>query len=79
MAARKDNRIKTHHREAIQTSMIIKRLSDHIVGKNEMSPTQVTAGLGLLKKSLPDLKSTEHSGEVAHKFPKQVNVNVIKP
>jgi hypothetical protein len=29
-----------------------------------MSSTQVQAGLGLLKKVMPDLKSVEHGGEI---------------
>ena len=62
MAARKDSRIKTKHREAIQTSMLINRLSDHILGKVEMTSTQIRAAQILLNKSLPDLRATEHSG-----------------
>lgn len=79
MAARKDSRLKTQHREAIKTSMILNRLTDHIDDKAELSATQVTAALGLLKKTLPDLKATEHSGEIEHKFPTDVNVNVVSP
>lgn len=77
--ARKDSRLKTQHREAIKTSMIINRLTDHVDGKVEMSATQVTAGLGLLRKVLPDLKATEHDGELKIDFPNQVNVNVCWP
>ena len=79
MAARKDSRLKTQHREAIKTSMIINRLADHVDGKAEMSSTQVAAGLGLLRKVLPDLKATEHEGELRLEFPKTVNVNVKRP
>ena len=79
MPARKDSRLKTQHREAIRTSMILNRLTDHIDDKVELSTTQVTAALGLLKKTLPDLKATEHSGEVEHKFPDQVNITYVKP
>ncbi len=79
MAARKDSRIKTQHREAIRTSMILNRLTDHIDDKVELSTTQVTAALGLLKKTLPDLKATEHSGDIEHKFPDQVNITYVKP
>jgi len=46
-------------RERIQTSMILNRLTDHVHGKVEMSATQVTAGLGLLRKVLPDLAVTD--------------------
>ena len=78
MAARKDSRIKTKHREAIQTSMIKNRLEDHIVN-DTMSTSQVTAALGLLRKTLPDLKATEHSGDLKVEFPTEVNVNVKRP
>lgn len=43
-------------RQKIQATQIIKALADHVVGKNKMSPSQVTAGLGLLKKVVPDLQ-----------------------
>jgi hypothetical protein len=47
----------------IKTSQIINRLSDHILGKVDMKPSQVTAGLGLLKKTVPDLQATEITGK----------------
>jgi hypothetical protein len=59
MAARKDSRIKTKHREAIQTSMLINRLSDHILGEVEMTSTQIRAAQILLNKSLPDLRASD--------------------
>lgn len=55
-------------RAKIQTSQIINRLTDHIHGKVELQTSQVTAALGLLKKTLPDLAAIEHSGEIAHNF-----------
>jgi len=79
MAARKDSRLKTQHREAIKTSMIVNRLTDHVDGKVEMSATQVTAALGLLRKALPDLKASEDTLDVTHKFPDHVNVNLTRP
>ncbi|CAH1657793.1 hypothetical protein CHELA1G11_13001 [Hyphomicrobiales bacterium] len=33
----------------------------------EIPPSAVTAALGLLKKTLPDLASVEHSGEMTFK------------
>jgi len=50
-------------RDRIRVSMLVKRLTDHAVGKVEMSPTQVKAVEVLLKKSLPDLASVELSGK----------------
>jgi hypothetical protein len=44
-------------RAKIKTSQLINRLSSHVFGKVDMKPTQVTAALGLLKKTIPDLSS----------------------
>jgi hypothetical protein len=46
-------------RDRIRVSMLVKRLTDHVVGKNEMSQTQLKAAEILLKKSLPDLSSVD--------------------
>jgi len=71
MAAPKRNRTKPGDaafektRAKIQSSQLINALQDHILGKNnrgDMKPSQITAALGLLKKTLPDLSSTELSG-----------------
>jgi hypothetical protein len=50
-------------REKIQTEKLINSLQNHVYGLEEMRPSQVTAALGLLKKSVPDLSSVEHSGD----------------
>lgn len=47
------------HRVKIQNSNILNALIEHAEGNREMSSTQVTAALGLLKKALPDLQSVE--------------------
>jgi hypothetical protein len=51
------------HRVKIQNSNILTSLIEHVEGKREMSATQVSAGLGLLKKVLPDLAATAESGD----------------
>lgn len=48
-------RMSDEHRVKIQNSNILNALIEHIEGKREMSSSQVTAGLGLLKKVLPDI------------------------
>lgn len=55
-------------RERIRVGVIIKRLADHMLGKLEMSPTQLKAAEILLKKSLPDLQSIDATikGDKAH-------------
>lgn len=45
--------------------MLVRRLKNHVLGKIDMSPTQLKAAEILLKKALPDLSAIEHSGEVA--------------
>jgi len=52
------------HRDKIAKSNILSTLIKHVEGKQDMSSTQVTAGLGLLRKCLPDLQAVElSSGE----------------
>jgi hypothetical protein len=50
-------------RAKIQASQLINRLSEHVLGKCEMTATQVTAGLGLLRKVLPDLAASHNTNE----------------
>jgi len=59
---------KTHQddvRAKIQGSQLVNRLQDHVLGKVDLTATQVTAAMGLLKKVVPDLSAVELSGEVA--------------
>ncbi len=58
--------MSNEHRVKIQNSNILKALIDHAEGKREMTSSQVTAGLGLLKKAMPDLAAIEMSGTVEH-------------
>lgn len=55
--------MSNEHRDKIKNSNILSCLIAHAEGAREMSATQVTAGLGLLKKCLPDLQAVEHSGD----------------
>jgi len=64
MAARKTTKaLPPEWREKIQTTMLINRLENFVKGEIKMEPHQVTAALGLLKKTLPDLASTQVSGD----------------
>ena len=58
------------HRDKIKLSNILNVLIEHVEGNREMSASQVTAGLGLLKKVMPDLQSidpdTGKGGVVIH-------------
>ena len=51
--------MSAEHRGKIQKSNILNALIQHAEGEREMSASQVSAGLGLLKKILPDLQSAE--------------------
>ncbi len=48
-------------REKIANSRIVNKLIDHVLGENgvELASSQVTAGLGLIKKVIPDLSATD--------------------
>jgi hypothetical protein len=48
-----------YYRSKIRTGMIVSTLQQHVEGRREMSATQIQAGLGLLRKVLPDLATHE--------------------
>ncbi len=50
-------------RAKIQTSQLINRLTDHALGKLELTPTQVRAIEVLIRKTLPDLQAVQHGGD----------------
>jgi hypothetical protein len=52
-------RMDDSHRVKIQNSNILNALVEHVEGKREMSSTQVSAGIALLKKVMPDLSSVD--------------------
>lgn len=56
-------RMSEEHRVKIQNSNILNAIIEHVEGKREMSATQVSAGLGLLKKTLPDLSAVTIGGD----------------
>ena len=49
----------------IQVDMILRRLHGLLDGTTELPPHAVTAGLGLLRKVMPDTAAVEHSGEIS--------------
>ena len=56
--------MSAEHRVKIQNSNILNALIGHAEGDREMSPTQISAALGLLKKVLPDLSAVTIDGEM---------------
>ena len=73
MAARKHLSHDTKTREKIRTSQLINRLEKFVLNEDEvvLSPAQVSAALGLIKKTVADLSQVDgtmaHSGEVVAK------------
>lgn len=59
-------------RAKIQTDKIIQRLNEFVTQGKDMPPAAVTAGLGLLRKVIPDLASVEHSGDVTTHYVAEV-------
>lgn len=57
------------HRVKIQNSNILNALIEHVEGNREMSATQVSAGLGLLRKVLPDLQAAADAGDAGELKP----------
>lgn len=55
MAARNRDWTPEVVRQKIRTSMLINRLQNHVLGRIEMSKTQLSAAGILLKKVLPDM------------------------
>lgn len=69
-------RLTNMHREKIAKSQILQRLIGHAEGSlpadQEMSQSQVTAAIALLKKVLPDMTEHNHKGDPEN--PLQINL-----
>lgn len=67
------------HRDKIKNSNILSCLLEHVTGDREMSATQVSAGLGLLKKIMPDLASMQlENAPDDNGKPQELLIRVIK-
>lgn len=78
MAARKHIAHDENTRKKIQASQLINRLANHALGEVELSNTQVRAIEILLKKTLPDLQSIEHTGDPENPIQTKWTVEVIE-
>jgi len=68
MAARKRTvKLGSEWRERIRVAKILERVEKHALGEVEMKTSELKAAEILLRKSLPDLASVEHTGELAVK------------
>lgn len=69
MAARKKAWTPTRVRERIRCSMLLRRLNDHVLGKVDMSPTQVTSAMYLISQSIgKPAQFIEHGGSIGHTY-----------
>ena len=64
------------HRVKIANSNILKYLINHVEGTKELSSTQVTVALALLKKVMPDLQSVAMTNET-HDGPGKLVIEMI--
>lgn len=67
MAARKGPLTETkldEMRRRIKTTLLLKKLEDHVLSGKEMKASQIKAATTLLKKTIPDLSAVEHSGDM---------------
>jgi hypothetical protein len=60
-------------KERLRADKIGEHLEKHALGEVEMTSTQVAAGLGLLKKVVPDVSAVEHSGNVTMTHEQQLD------
>jgi hypothetical protein len=64
MAKRINLKHLPYDRTKIQVTQLLNRLTNHAMGKLDLSPTQVKAIEIMLRKALPDLSAVEHSGDM---------------
>lgn len=51
-------------RDKIRASQLVNRLESHVLDGVEMTTSQVTAGLGLLRKCIPDISESKTEVDV---------------
>lgn len=79
MAARLNTRNQESVREKIRATQLVNRLQNHVFGTVKLESTQVTAALGLLKKCVPDLTSTELVGNKNKPLQHKIEYEIIDP
>ena len=60
-------------RQKIRTSQLVNRLNAFVNGEIELSTAQVTAALGLIRKTMPDLSAMAHSGMIETTKPEELS------
>lgn len=76
-------RLTDQHRDKIAKSKILQRLIRHAEGAlpsdKEMSQSQVTAAIALLKKVLPDMTENTHKGDEENPIVHKVLREIVEP
>ena len=76
-------RMSDEHRVKIQNSNVLNALIEHATGARDMSASQVTAGVALLRKVMPDLQAVTVGGDednpLRFQMIEQVIVDPAKP
>lgn len=72
-------RMSDEHRVKIQNSNILNALIEHVEGRRDMAPSQVTAGVALLKKVLPDLSAVEIAGAGGGPILSVTRIELVSP
>jgi len=55
---------QTAWRGSIETAATLKALQNHVLKNGPLKSTQIRAAEILLRKTMPDLRATEHTGQV---------------
>ena len=80
MAARKQRWHPDEVRKRIQTSQLINRLQDNANAERPlMDAGQVASARILLNKVLPDLSSTQHSGDPDKPIQHKLKIEFVRP
>jgi hypothetical protein len=66
-------------REKIRVSMILNRLRNHVLGRIEMSKTQIAAARLLLDKAMPSLQATDITASDADGQPLSIGLIAYHP
>lgn len=66
-------------RAKIRAALIVKALEDHVIAGKDMTATQVSAALGLLRKSIPDLAAIEHTGKDGERLFERIERQIVRP
>lgn len=79
MPARLNPRHTEMVRQKIQASVLIDRLSKHVAGKLEMTPSQIRAAEILLDRSVPKLSQIQHSGDAENPVRARITLEFVRP